>query len=143
MEGTRVQLLKNTQNLLISLGGAHIVWVAGMAGTGKTSIALTLCRRLAEVHVVLLGGTFFCSRSAGSIDRTDARRIIPTLAILLARQLRLYAQALAAELKKDPDLGSKVAGLQVQGLLTKLLESVGSLDKQIVFVIDALDECSD
>jgi len=143
MEGTRVQLLETTQNLLISLGGAHIVWIAGMAGTGKTSIALTLGRRLVEVHTVIPGGTFFCSRSAGSIDRTDARRIIPTLTSLLARQVPRYAQALAAELKKDPDLGSKVAGLQVQGLLTKPLESVGSLDKQIVFVIDALDECSD
>jgi len=143
MEGTRVQLLNNTQNLLISLGGAHIVWIAGMAGTGKTSIALTLCRRLVELPVVLLGGTFFCSRSAGSIDRTDARRIIPTLASLLARQVPMYAQALAAELKKDPDRASKAASLQIQGLLTKPLESVGALNEQIVFVIDALDECSD
>jgi len=143
MEGTRVQLLVNTQKLLTSLGGAYIVWIAGMAGTGKTSIALTLCRRLEKASVVLLGGTFFCSRSAGSIDRTDARRIIPTLAGLLARQVPAYAAALAAELRQDPDLGSKVVSLQIQGLLVKPLESVEVLDKQIVFVIDALDECND
>ena len=144
MEGTRVQLLDNLKALAISRGGAHIIWVAGMAGTGKTSIALTLCRRLVKVPSVLLGGTFFCSRSAGSIDRTDARRIIPTLVILLARQVPKYAQALAAELKKDPDLASKVIGIQVQLLLVKPLKSVvKELNKQIVFVIDALDECAD
>ena len=143
MEGTRVRLLENTQKLLTSLGGAHIVWIAGMAGTGKTSIALTLCRRLVEACVVLLGGTFFCSRSVGSIDRTDARLIIPTLACLLARQVPTYARALADELIQDPDLGSKTVKLQIQGLLVKPLESVRGLDKQIVFVIDALDECRD
>ena len=114
-----------------------------MAGTGKTSIALTICRRLVEVRVVLLGGTFFCSRAAGSIDRMDVRRIIPTLVHLLARQVPAYAQALADELKNDPDLGSKTVSLQIQGLLVKPLKSVEVLDKQIVFVIDALDECND
>ena len=66
----------------------------GMAGTGKTTIALTLCEKLVGEPAVILGGTFFCSRSAGVIDRTDAQRIVPTLAMLLARQVPDYARAL-------------------------------------------------
>lgn len=143
MEGTRVQLLENVQNLVTSRINAHIVWIAGMAGTGKTSISLTLCRRLVELPDVILGGSFFCSRSSGSSDRTDARRIISTLVILLARQLPMYAEALAAELRKDPDLASKAICVQVERLFVQPLSGVGELHKQIVFVIDALDECSD
>ena len=143
MEGTRVQLLDDVQNLALSRTSAHIVWIVGMAGTGKTSIALTLCRRLAEIPTVLLGGTFFCSRSAGEIDRTNARLIIPTLAVVLSRQVPGYAQALAAELRSDPDIASKVASVQVERLLVKPLENIETLDRQIIFVIDALDECAD
>jgi len=138
-----VQLLDNVQALAIARSGAHIIWIAGMAGTGKTSIALTLCRRLVKVSDVLLGGTFFCSRSAGSIERTDARRIIPTLVLLLARQVPTFAHAVAAELKSDPDLSSKAVDVQVKFLLVNPLQSVAVLDRQIVFFIDALDECND
>ena len=142
MKGTRVQLLAHIQTLATSLGGAHMIWIAGMAGTGKTSIALTFCRRLAEAPAVLLGGTFFCSRSAGAVDRTDAQRIVPTLVLLLARQIPKFAHAVAAALRKDPDLASKAVGVQVELLLAEPPKNVDTLDKQIVFVIDALDECS-
>jgi len=143
MEGTRVQLLNDVRTLITSRGGPHIVWIVGMAGTGKTTIAQTLCQRLANDPTVLLGGTFFCSRSAGVLDQMDAKRIIPTLAFVLSHQVSTYARALAAELKHEPGLASKVASVQVQRLLLKPVESIVALDKQIVFVIDALDECSD
>jgi len=141
MEGTRVQLLENTRRLLITCGGANIVWIAGMAGTGKTSIALTLCRTLATEPTIILGGTFFCSRSSGVIERTDVQRIIPTLAAVLARKSPIYAEALTKKLKDDPDLAHKSIRVQVEHLLVKPIEGLGSLDRQIVFVIDALDEC--
>jgi len=142
MEGTRVQILNDMKSLLNIRGGAHIVWVAGMAGTGKTSIALTLCRMLANEPDILLGGTFFCSRAAGAVERTEAERIIPTFATLMARSVLDYAEALAEELKDDPDLAHKAIALQLEHLLVKPLESVALLDRQIVFVVDALDECS-
>jgi len=159
MEGTRVQLLADMKNLLNIRGGAHIVWIAGMAGTGKTSIALTLCRILAKEPTIILGGTFFCSRSAGVVERTEVERIIPTFAIILARTLPAYAEAIAKELTHDPDLAHKSISAQVEHLLTKPLgqllakplkhllakplELARLLGCQIVFVVDALDECSD
>ena len=142
MDGTRVQLLDSMKNLVISRRGAHIVWIAGMAGTGKTSIALTLCRTLAKESTVLLGGTFFCSRSAGAVDRTDVHRIIPTFATVLARRVPSYADALAKELNNDPDVAHKTIRVQIEHLLIRPFEGMESLDRQIVFVIDALDEFS-
>ena len=143
MEGTRVQLLENTKGLVTSRGGAHIVWITGMAGSGKTSIALTMCRELAKEPAILLGGTFFCSRSAGAIERMEAQRIIPTLASVLARKVPTYAEALAEELTDDPDLAHKSIPVQLERIFAKHLGLLVPIDRQIVFVIDALDECSD
>jgi len=118
-----------------------IFWLAGMAGTGKTSIAVTLCRMLQENPDVLLGGTFFCSRTASNEARSDIRRIVPTLVALLANRSSLFATRVAVELR--PDFGgaaSMPAGDQVRTLLQKPLAALASENRPIVFVIDALDE---
>jgi len=143
MEGTRVSLLDETKRLLAVRSGVHMVWITGMAGTGKTSIALTLCRTLIKEPTIVLGGTFFCSRFVGAVERTDVRRIIPTLVAVLARRVPTYAKALALQLKDDPDIGHKAIRIQVEHLLVKPLEGLEPLGCPIVFVIDALDECSD
>jgi len=144
MPETRVKLLGDVLALLRSHTLPHIVWIAGMAGTGKTSIAITLCSMIWNDQTVYLGGTFFCSRSAGSVERTDVKRIIPTLATLLARQFPAFASSLAKKLSKTPD----VAHWSVRNQFDRLIvQSVNELAEdtytgQIVFVIDALDECN-
>jgi len=119
-----------------------IFWLAGMAGTGKTSIAVSLCRMLRNDPTVLLGGGYFCSRSAGSIARTDVRRVIPTLATLLADQSQEFAEALAVELGSDRRVGHKPVAEQINLLLRNPLAALTSSSRHIVFLIDALDECS-
>ena len=143
MPGTRVQFLKQVLALLTAHTGPHIVWIAGMAGTGKTSIALTLCRLLKSDTTVLLGGSFFCSRSTGTVERTDVQRIVPTLATKLARQFPDYASALRNYLSDEPDVAHWSVRAQVDSLFALPLAELTSHDGQIVFVIDALDECSD
>ena len=120
-----------------------IFWLAGMAGTGKTSISVTLCRMLERDPDVLLGGTFFCSRTSGVVAQTDVRNILPTLAGLLADQSPKFAAELAAELK--PTSGAPVrrpVSDQIGSLLQRPLAALASESRPIVFVIDALDECS-
>jgi len=120
-----------------------IFWLAGMAGTGKTSIAFSLCRTLRTDPAVCFGGAFFCSRSAGSIVRTDVRCILPTLAIQLADQSPGFAEALTEELEKDRNLGHKPVVDQIGPLLQKPLAALASSSsRSVVFLIDALDECS-
>ena len=140
MPGTRLGVLSKfiawVQNDPLS-----IFWLAGMAGTGKTSIAVTLCRMLRADPTVYLGG-YFCSRSAGSIARTDVRRILPTLAVLLASQSPEFAESLAVELEKDDSLGHKPVPEQLGPLLRRPLSKLASSSRTVVFVIDALDECN-
>jgi len=141
MVGTRVDILSKLVTWAKS-DPVTIFWLAGMAGTGKTSIVVSLCRMLRRDPEVFLGGGYFCSRSAGSIARTDVRRILPTLAALLADQSEDFAEALAAELEKDRRVSHKPVSEQIGPLLHRPLAVLRSLDRPLVFVIDALDECS-
>jgi len=141
MAGTRVSVLTKFIDWVNS-DPIRIFWLAGMAGTGKTSIAVTLCRMLHDDPGIILGGTFFCSLSAGSVHRTEVRCILPTLATSLASLSPEFATALAANLKADPRIAHKPVSLQVDPLLVKPLVELASSARPIVFVIDALDECS-
>ena len=143
MTCTRVQFLDEASRLVTKIDGPRVVWIEGMAGKGKTAIAQSLCRRFLDNPAVILAGTFFCSSPAKELERPDAQRIIPTLATLLARAVPSCVASLAAELHTDPDLARKPIRDQVEGLLTKPLGSSVVLDRQIVFVIDAIDQCSD
>jgi len=123
----------------------RIFWLAGLAGTGKTSIAVTLCRQLQNDAHVLLGGAFFCSRTASKVERTDARRILPTLATALAEQCPEFAAGLEKALEHDasPRAAYSDADVQMKFLLERPLVSLSSSIRPIVFIIDALDECTD
>jgi len=119
-----------------------MLWLAGMAGTGKTSIAVSLCRMLEEDPETLLGGSFFCSRTVNMVARTDVRRILPTLASSLAKKSSEFASELAtAELK--PDVARGPVSDQILPLFLRPLVALAAETRPIVFVIDALDECGD
>lgn len=120
-----------------------IFWLAGMAGTGKTSVALTLCRELESDPEVILGGSFFCSRTENVEARTNVRRILPTLAVLLSRQSPKFAVELAAEIRPNSSVvGYEPVSDQIKRLLQRPLSALASETRRIVFVIDALDECA-
>jgi len=70
------------------------------------------------------------------------RRIIPTLAALLADQSQEFVEALATELENDRRVGHKPVAEQIDLLLRKPLTALSSSPIPIIFVIDALDECS-
>ena len=80
MEGTREQILADLEEWAVD-NAANVFWLNGMAGTGKTSIAHSLCERLDEHKI--LGASFFCSRSA-SPEVRDAKFINPTIASTLS-----------------------------------------------------------
>ena len=141
MQATRVGVLRRFVDW-VKNDPKSIFWLAGMAGTGKTSIAVSLCRMLRKDLNVFLAGGYFCSRSAGSIARTDVRRILPTLATLLAGQSQEFAEALATELEKDRRVSHKPVAEQIGPLLSRPLAALASSPRPLIFVIDALDECS-
>jgi WD40 repeat protein len=111
----------------------------GLAGTGKSTIARTICQHLAETG--LLGASFFVSRQVA--ERRHAPNVVRTIAYQLARNQAVFADALSATLQDAPDLAS-AQGLQK--LTTELLFNPAAAiaaDARLVLVIDALDECSE
>jgi len=141
MPGTRVNVLSKFMKW-VEEDPKRLFWLAGMAGTGKTSIAVTLCRKLRENTEVLFAGGYFCSRSAGSVARMDVRCILPTLAGLLADKSPEFASALAAELEQDRRVAHKPVSDQIGPLLERPLAALAAETRRIVFIVDALDECS-
>jgi len=142
MEGTRVLILDDIETWILNTKAQRSFWLAGMAGTGKSAIAWTICSRARASSKIMLGGSFFCSRSAGSIAQRDVRSVVPTLAQLLARQSPEFSAALAEELARDPDVLHKQIRVQIEQLLCKPLLALKDAPVPILFVIDALDECS-
>ena len=143
MHGTRIDVLDRIIRWIMDPKAQPIFWLGGMAGTGKTSIASSICELVRADVRLLLGGSFFCSRSTGLATQRDVRCVIPTLAQLLARQSDDFAAALDAELREEPDLAYKQVNVQVERLLRKPLAALSDSTRSVVFVIDALDECGD
>jgi len=141
MQGTRVQVLSNIEAWIKDPKAPQIFWLTGHAGSGKSAIGHTVCSCASKDPDIILGGSFFCSRSAGSAAQRDVRCIIPTLAQLLARQSPEFSVALAAELERDPDVLHKQITAQVEMIIQRPLLALKDSDKHVVFVIDALDEC--
>jgi len=141
MHGTRVKIFRDIEKWFMDPDSQQIFWLTGMAGTGKSAIAWTVCS-CADIDInMILGGSFFCSRSSGWITQRDVRCVIPTLAQLLSRQSAEFSEALAAELDKDPDLLHKQIAVQVKKLLYAPLLAIRNHLVPILFVIDGLDEC--
>ncbi|KAG9119386.1 hypothetical protein FRC07_005604, partial [Ceratobasidium sp. 392] len=138
---TRRLVLAELRDWASDPSGAKVYWMNGMAGTGKTTIAYSLCSQLELAHQ--LAASFFCSRSLP--DCRDVTRIVPTVAYQLARFHQPFQDALCETLARDPDAGSRGVTRQFEKLIS---EPMGRVHNQtptglLVVVIDALDECTD
>jgi len=139
MKQTRVRILSETAAWIKDPDALRVCWITGMAGTGKTSIAKTVCEQASADAEIILGGSFFCSRSTGVEAQRDIRCVIPTLAQLLAFESVDCRQALAGTIRDGIQHKEVVA--QVTQLLRTPLSAIKEGGAPILFVIDALDEC--
>ena len=140
MEGTREQILADLEEWAVN-DAAKVLWLNGMAGTGKTSIAHSLSERLDKNQI--LGASFFCSRSASRAVR-DAKFIIPTIASTLSQVSPVLRTTISEVIEKQPDVGS-LHNLSAQFhllLVDPIKSALESSRKTYIVVIDALDECT-
>lgn len=115
-----------------------VYWLNGMAGTGKTTIAHSLCTQLDTTYQ--LGASFFCSRLLPECKKVNL--IIPSIAYQLAQFSRPFKYALSRVLELDQDVHELSIQLQFKILIVKPLVDVrDALPESLVVVIDALDEC--
>ncbi|KAL5634826.1 hypothetical protein ACGC1H_002753 [Rhizoctonia solani] len=140
--GTRVDVLANLLAWTSNSSMDAVYWLNGMAGTGKTMIAYSVCTELVAKHK--LAASFFCSRLRE--ECRDVNRIIPSIAYQLAQFSPLFRSALSAALEEDQDAHHKLLTEQFEALIRRPLLSMLSAQPlapkmMMVVVIDALDEC--
>ena len=114
-----------------------IFWLGGMAGTGKSTVAYTLCQHLREEK--RLGASFFCSRND---EKARSRAsIIPTIVRQLLDRERPFAHSFRDVHVNDVIAASsrQVNVLLVQPWL-RAMKSQPKGQPPLVVVIDALDE---
>jgi hypothetical protein len=138
LTGTRCTVLSELIEWCKDPNKSRVFWLSGMAGTGKSAIARTLCDKLHRAR--LLGGSFFCSRR-GPIERRNIARIIPTLARHLARLDPKYRENVVERLKQDSDIAGARINVQLDQLLIRpCFKAFQRFSTPLVLVIDVLDE---
>jgi hypothetical protein len=136
--GTRVDVLARIREWADGRCERGIFWLNGMAGTGKSTIALTIAREYDERG--RLGASFFFSRGGG--DLGSSSKVFTTLAAQLANKLPDLKNHIR---KAVADIDISNLGLydQWQKLILEPLSRLeeSSLPLPLVLVVDALDEC--
>ena len=144
LEGTRTEILERIRLWSADLTlTATFLWIYGLAGSGKSSIAATVCEMLAQMGT--LAGSFFCKRDIP--DQRDPRRILPSIAYTLARAYEPYRNCVLEVFDDEPDISSNSLTYQLNALffkpLSNLKQQQRTPEQPLVVVIDALDECGD
>ncbi|KAK4148501.1 vegetative incompatibility protein HET-E-1 [Chaetomidium leptoderma] len=137
---TRTGLLESITKWADNPHGEIIFWLNGMAGTGKSTISRTVAQSFADRG--LLGASFFFKR--GERDRSNAALLFTTIAAQLVAKEPDLAPHVRAAIEDDPSVMSKALREQFEKLILKPLGNLkggsGGV-KEVVLVIDALDEC--
>ncbi|KAG8723708.1 hypothetical protein FRC09_002098, partial [Ceratobasidium sp. 395] len=140
MQNTRVAVLQELRDWVYYGRSQNILWLNGTAGTGKTTIAYSLCELLENSGRVL--ASFFCSRKHPICG--DVNRIVPSVVHQLALQSRPFRYALFRALSQNPEVFERPADEQFEILMYVPLRNVAhTFDADPVIVIDALDQCDD
>ena len=136
LRGTRVDILLQLERWVEDKQDHRVVWLNGLAGTGKTTITQTFAENtFADGN---LGASFFCSRDFE--DRSNLQVIFPTLAFQLAYRYPLFREQLLCVLRANPGVGRESLCSQVEKVIVGPLKATCI---QTLVIIDALDECKD
>jgi hypothetical protein len=141
MKGTRESLLGQiitwATNNSNQKGEGNTLWIYGLPGIGKTSLAHSICQRLHDQKH--LAGAFFCRRN--DPDLSEPRNILPTLIYKLARIFTPFRRIVVECLRNDPHLSPES---MKHSLFFDFIDNLPlHPSRALVFVIDALDECGD
>ena len=121
----------------------YIFWLKGRAGTGKSTIALTVAQSAEQQSAIL--ASFFFKRGGGDLARS--RKVVSTIVFQLAIQSGLLGSFICDALREDPNLGDSASlSEQYHKLLLHPLQRVqntASGSPLFLVVLDALDECDD
>jgi len=138
MEGTRTKLLDDLCEWVLD-PRTTIAWIHGIAGTGKSAIAVSFARRLRDMEKVEVALTFHCVKGQ---ETGNPSKLVPTICYQLALACARYRNNLANMFSKDVSLIATGVPIseQLQRLLSPAILDGISNDAVIVILIDGLDE---
>jgi len=114
-----------------------VLWVYGLAGTGKSTLSTTIAQIMRGLHQ--LGAFFFFNRD---IPQRNFATLIRTLAYQLAMFDARFGAAISRVVAINENIAGMPLGFQFANLLSaNALKSVEWSGVPIILVIDALDEC--
>lgn len=131
-----------------------ILWLHGMAGTGKSSISQTVATCLDKglsfateekrTNGAYLGASFFLKQDDNT--RNGILNLFPTIAHTLVERVPALKQYITDAIRGNEKVGTKKLSEQMNTLIFKPLSEFGkhlALPIRLVIVLDALDECTD
>ncbi|RFN47634.1 wd40 repeat-like protein [Fusarium flagelliforme] len=154
LPGTQLQILKIIQTWAEDPTDTMILWLEGMAGTGKTSVSMTVASSLKEEkgftyeldppHKAFLGASFFFNQVDAT--RNSTVEFFTTIAWCLSAISPDNGSPIIKAIRDNPGIEMKSPQEQFRKLVA---DPLTWLDKntfipfQLLVVIDALDECDD
>ncbi|KAJ6569160.1 P-loop containing nucleoside triphosphate hydrolase protein, partial [Mycena capillaripes] len=137
LEGTRRNMLDQIINqLTVSSEGCNILWLHGVAGSGKSTIAASIAQHFLKLKA--LGVSIFFTRNR----ETSARAVLHRIAFQLAWLNEDFKVKLCDNLDSNPGVVNADINTQYQNLLKDPVSAAQSrFPRSIVVILDALDEC--
>jgi hypothetical protein len=142
LKDTRVDLLKQFDRWVTD-NDKDAPWMfvlQGLAGTGKSTFAYTVCRLVEERG--WLGASFFFSRNDASSG--DPFLFFTTIAYQLAIKHPQFRHSLNETLKTDPDIAGLTLDRQLEKLVVEPIRAAADDmgPTPVVVIVDAVDECA-
>jgi NACHT domain len=136
LPNTRMELREKIREWSMDRQGKHILWLNGRAGTGKSSVAMTISRQLNNEG--RLGASFFFSQQQ---NEGFSRNFFTTLARHMANLSPELRSLISDAIADHHDFTEKEFRVQWEWLILGPLQKCRSFWAPIVIVIDAMDEC--
>ena len=139
LENTRRNVINDVMQWIAddSKEAKKVLWVHGLAGTGKSTLSNTIAGMMDNLH--RLGAFFFFNRD---IPQRNFATLIRTLAYRLAMFDSRFGEAISRVVANHDNIAEMRLEAQFENLLSSnALGSVKWFGGPIVLIIDALDEC--
>ncbi|KAJ7847238.1 hypothetical protein B0H14DRAFT_3676577 [Mycena olivaceomarginata] len=141
LTGTRVDILNFIHEWLTTPSkSSNILWLYGVAGSGKSTISTTVSEYFRNLE--RLGAFIFFDRN--DQQASHPRAVIRTIAYQLANRNPDIRAAVCQAIRHDQQVATATIDTQFTKLLLEPLKAAQAhISGPIIIVMDALDECGD